>query len=119
MLNRYSSRRRPLDSAFLNSRLKGAKGYDRIAGYFSSSILEVAGDALESIDGPIRLVCNSELSPTDVEVAKAAEASIRREWCQSRPEELGKAGKLRFRRLYDLLRTGRMEIRVLPTKCLD
>ncbi|MCY3840782.1 MAG: phospholipase D-like domain-containing protein [Gammaproteobacteria bacterium] len=114
MLNRYSSRRRPLDSAFLNSRLKGAKGYDRIAGYFSPSILEVAGEALENIDGPIRLVCNSELSPTDVEVAKAAEASIRREWCQSRPEEIGKAGKLRFRRLYDLLRTGRMEIRVLP-----
>jgi len=55
MIRRFSSRRQKLDQCFLNERLKGAKGYDRIAGYFSSSILEVAGEALESIKiGDIR-----------------------------------------------------------------
>ena len=46
MLTRHSSRRRPLDTGFLAPRLAGARSYDRIAGYFSSSILEVAGEAL-------------------------------------------------------------------------
>ena len=114
MINRYSSRRQPLDTGFLNARLEGATHYDRIAGYFSSSILEVAGEALESIRGRIRVVCNSGLSRADVEVAKAARAAMRREWCDSQPENLGEAAKPRFRRLYTLLRSGKLEIRVLP-----
>ena len=40
LLRRYSSRREKLVEAFLNNKLKGAKAYDRIAGYFSSSILK-------------------------------------------------------------------------------
>ncbi|MDE0192031.1 MAG: phospholipase D-like domain-containing protein [Gammaproteobacteria bacterium] len=114
MLHRHSSRRKPLDAGFLNARLQAAKSYDRIAGYFSSSILEVAGEALASIEGNIRVVCNSDLSRADVEVAKAAQAAMRREWCESRPELLGEAAKPRFRRLHSLLRSGKMEIRVLP-----
>jgi hypothetical protein len=46
MSHRYSSRRSPLKD-FLATRLQGARRYDRIAGFFSSSILEVAGEALE------------------------------------------------------------------------
>ena len=111
---RHSSRRRPLDASFLGPRLRGAKGYDRIAGYFSSSILEVAGEALENVEGKVRVVCNSGLSRADVEVAKAAQAAIRREWCDSRPEALGEAAKPRFQRLYDFLCSGKIEIRVLP-----
>ena len=114
MLTRYSSRRRPLDTGFLTPRLAGARSYDRIAGYFSSSILEVAGEALESVEGKIRIVCNSGLSRADVEVAKAAQAAMRREWCDSRPEDLGDGARPRFRRLYDFLRSGKVEIRVLP-----
>lgn len=75
MLNRYSSRRQPLDAGFLNARLAGARTYDRIAGYFSSSGLEVAGEALDQVQGKIRVICNSGLSPEDVEVAKAAQAA--------------------------------------------
>ena len=45
MIYRYSTRRKKLDQSFLNKKLKGAISYDRIAGYFSSSILEVAGEA--------------------------------------------------------------------------
>ena len=111
---RYSSRRQPLDTGFLTPRLTGAKSYDRIAGYFSSSILEVAGEALESVQGKVRVVCNSGLSRADVEVAKAAQAVMRREWCDSRPEDLGDGAKPRFKRLYDFLRSGKVEIRVLP-----
>ena len=114
MLKRHSSRRQPLAASFLAERLAGAKGYDRIAGYFSSSILEVAGEALEAVEGKIRVVCNSSLLPADVEVAKAAQAAMRREWCGFRPEGLGEAAKPRFKRLYELLRSGKMEIRVLP-----
>ena len=49
MFKRHSSRRRPLDTGFLTPRLAGARSYDRIAGYFSSSILEVADETLVTI----------------------------------------------------------------------
>ena len=114
MVKRHSSRRQPLDASFLAERLTGAQTYDRIAGYFSSSILEIAGEALETVTGKIRVICNSGLLPTDVEVAKAAQAAMRREWCGFRPEELGEAAKPRFKRLYNFLNSGKMEIRVLP-----
>jgi hypothetical protein len=48
MIHRYSSRRNPLKD-FLATRLQGARRYDRIAGFFSSSLLEVAGEALELV----------------------------------------------------------------------
>ena len=114
MISRHSSRRLQLDSSCISERLEGAKSYDRVAGYFSSSILEVIGEALESVQGKIRVVCNSGLSRADVEVAKTAQAAMRREWCDSRPEDLGDAARPRFKRLYDLLRSGKAEIRVLP-----
>ena len=114
MLTRHSSRRQPLDTGFLTPRLAGARSYDRIAGYFSSSILEVAGEALEGVEGKVRVVCNSGLSRADVEVARAAQAAMRREWCDSHPEDLGDGAKPRFRRLYDFLCSGKVEIRVLP-----
>ena len=114
MLNRYSSRRRRLDAGFLSARLAGARSYDRIAGYFSSSILEVAGEALQAVTGPVRVVCNSALAREDVAAAKAAQAAMRREWCDARPELLSAAAKPRFKRLYRWLRAGRAAIRVLP-----
>ena len=114
MIRRHSSRRQPLAPSFLNARLEGAVSYDRIAGYFSSSILEVVGEALQRVSGTIRVVSNSELTKADVEVAKAAQAAMRREWCDSRPEALGESAQPRFRRLYDLLCSGKMEVRVVP-----
>ena len=53
------------------ARLAGAKLYIRIAGYFRSSLLEVVGEALETV-GEIRVVCNGDLDPYDVKVARAA-----------------------------------------------
>src|SRR5665647_852341 len=40
MITRYSSRRSRLSQAFLNEKLKNAASYNRIAGYFCSSIFE-------------------------------------------------------------------------------
>lgn len=56
-IRRFSSRRQKLAQSFLAERLRGARSYDRIAGYFCGSILETAGEALESVEGTIRLVC--------------------------------------------------------------
>ena len=114
MIQRHSSRRGRLDLRFLSERLADAQAYDRIAGFFSSSILEVAGEALESLSGPARLVCNSALDPQDVATAKAAQAAMRREWCAFEPERLPDAGKPRFQRLYDFLVSGRLQVRVVP-----
>ena len=93
MIHRYSSRRSPLKD-FLATRLQGARRYDRIAGFFSSSLLEVAGEALERMmpeggDTCVRMVCNSCLNPLDVQTARAAKWGMHREWCASLPAEIG------------------------------
>lgn len=118
-IRRYSSRRQRLDRSFLAVRLKDAKSYDRIAGYFSSSLLEVVGEELESVDGIIRIICNSDLHPDDVKTAKAAQMAVRRAWTSSRPERLLQGQgetkvRERFRRLYKLLSSGKLQVRVLP-----
>jgi len=115
MINRFSSRRHPIHESFLHERLLGAKSYDRIAGYFSSSILEVAGEALDSIVGKIRIVCNSDLDIRDVETAQAAEMAIRREWCTQVEDKYGENGRPRFAKLYQYLKSGKLEVRVLPS----
>ena len=79
MIRRFSSRRQKLAQSFLAERLRGAKAYDRIAGFFCASILETAGEALDSLEGPIRVVCNSGLRPQDVATARAAAAALRQE----------------------------------------
>jgi len=76
MIHRFSSRRQRLDRSFFGTRLKGALGYDRIAGYFSSSLLEIVGEELEAAAGKIRVICISDLHPPDVETAKAAKMSL-------------------------------------------
>lgn len=119
MIHRHSSRRQPLDRTFLTERLRGARAYDRIAGYFNSSLLEVAGEELASISGPIRVVCNADLAPGDIATARLAQTAVRRAWTSAAPEALldgpgGPGARERFRRLYELLRDGKMAVRVLP-----
>jgi superfamily II DNA or RNA helicase len=114
MIRRFSSRRERLDTSFLNDRLKGAHAYDRIAGYFSSSILEVAGENLDQITGTVRMVCNSQLDAKDVKTAQAAVGAMRKEWCATEPEKLGEGSRSRFQKLHDYLTSGKLEVRVLP-----
>ena len=114
MIQRYSSRRTRLDESFLSKRLEGAKTYDRIAGYFSSSILEIAGEKLEAVEGKVRIICNSQIDKEDVKTAQLAHASMRREWCASEPENYGPKSQHRFSRLYEFLKSGKLEVKVLP-----
>ena len=114
MITRYSSRQNPLNESFLNQRLKNAQSYDRIAGYFRSSIFEVAGEALDSINGTIRVICNSDLNPLDVETAKSAQQAMRKSWCAGQPELLPEVNRTRFHTLYNYLVSGKLQVRVLP-----
>lgn len=113
-IRRLSSRRQPLGRSFLNDRLAGAVAYDRIAGYFRSSVFEIAGEAFEAVAGPVRIVCNSGLDEADIATARAAERAIRTEWCDGKPEYMTEAQRPRYERLQALLRAGRVEVRVLP-----
>ena len=114
MIQRFSSRRQNLDAAFIHERLKGAVSYDRIAGYFRSSLLEIAGEHLENLNGKIRVVCNSDIDERDVLTAKAAQQALRKSWCGGEPEKLPANTQVRFQRLYDLLASGKMAVKVLP-----
>lgn len=114
MLRRHSSRRSRLDHAVLNQRLDGAASYDRIAGYFRSSLFEVAGEAVMKVAGKVRIVCNSDLDPKDLETAAAAQAALRQSWCAGRPEEAPPSALPRYGALYAALTSGKVEVRVLP-----
>ena len=113
-LRRFSSRRQRLDHAFLNERLRGAKAYRRIAGYFRSSIFELVGEEIAQIP-KVQVVCNSELDAADVEIAKhARETALKERWNEAAPEVEALLHRDRYRRLHDLLKNGRVEIRVVP-----
>ena len=114
MLQRHSSRLNRLDQSVLAQRLTGAVSYDRIAGYFRSSLFEVAGEALASVAGPVRIICNSDLDPQDLVTAAAAQAALRRSWCAGKPEDAPPAALPRYRRLYEALTSKKLEVRVLP-----
>lgn len=69
-INRFSLRRQRLDHAFLADRLRGAKSYNRIAGYFRSSIFELVGEEIASIPKG-RIVCKKMGSALDIGHLKA------------------------------------------------
>jgi hypothetical protein len=118
-IERFSSRRQALGPV-LSERLAGAKLYLRIAGYFRSSLLEVVGEALDTVQ-EIKVVCNGDLDPFDVKVAKAAREgsdalarTLVSNW-QSNEDGLDLLlARERYRRLHDLLASGRMKVRVVP-----
>lgn len=114
MIQRHSSRRSRLDHTVLAQRLDGAVSYDRIAGYFRSSLFEVAGEAITKVAGPVRIICNSDLDPQDLVTAAAAQAALRRSWCAGKPEDAPPAALPRYRALYEALTSKKMEVRVLP-----
>lgn len=113
-ISRFSSRRQNLARDFLAHHLHNARAYDRIAGYFRSSLFDVIGNTLETVSGPIRVVCNSDLDHEDVQTARAANYAMRREWCAAQPEVHTITAKPQLARLYEFLRSGKMQVKVLP-----
>src|SRR5580700_1296618 len=101
-INRFSSRRRRLDHAFLAKRLQGAKSYLRIAGYFRSSIFELVGEQIAGIPD-VRIVCNSELDAADVAVSQhVRESALKEKWNQASAEVEALLHRDRYRKLYEL-----------------
>jgi len=127
-VKRHSSRRASLYESFLKQRLEGAESYDRIAGYFQSSLLELASEAYLKIPR-VRVVCNAEVNPADVRAVRQAAGPRRDELGQAMLRMVWNAGHLpgvvdlygepakeRFR-LLQLLLSGedpRMQIRIVP-----
>jgi superfamily II DNA or RNA helicase len=113
-IHRFSSRRQRLDHAFLSTKLKGAQSYKRIAGYFRSSIFELVGEEIAAIP-KVQIVCNSELDAADVVVSKhVRETALKERWNEAPSEVEALLHRDRYRRLHELLTSGRVEIRVVP-----
>src|SRR4030042_4981060 len=114
VINRFSSRRQRLDHAFLSARLRGARSYRRIAGYFRSSIFDLVGEEIAAIP-QVRIVCNSELDAADVMVSKhVRETALKERWNEAPAEVEALLHRDRYRKLYELLTSGRVEIRGVP-----
>ena len=74
----------------------------------------MAGEALASVAGPVRIICNSDLDPQDLATAADAQAALRRSWCAGKPEDAPPAALPRYRALYDAMTSNKLEVRVLP-----
>ena len=114
MINRFSSRVNNLGESFFKDALQNAFSYDRIAGYFSSSIIEIAGEHIEQMQGKVRIICNSQLQAEDVKFIKDQPQAMKLEWCEGKPEEGLEKIPERLKKLYQFLETRKVEVRVLP-----
>ena len=116
LISRFSSHKKRLSRVFLKDRLQGAETYDRIAGYFRSSIFDLIHEEISSI-GRVRIICNADLDPRDLTAAKLSERA--REQAQvERWHEQGDGidallERPRWRQLHEILTTGNLEIRVV------
>ncbi|UIJ83130.1 phospholipase D-like domain-containing anti-phage protein [Rhizobium leguminosarum] len=112
-LSRFSSRHGRLSQAYLADRLRSAETYDRIAGYFRSSIFELVGEELETI-GRIRIVANADLDVEDVEAAqKVRDAKLFQRFVEDDIIVDATVHRSRYEKLYELLNSGRVEVRVV------
>jgi len=115
VIRRTSARDGQLYDRVLAPLLQHAVTYDRIAGYFSSSILPLIARDLAVSSGHMRVLCNDHLAAAEVRTARAARlAGIREEWNQIAGRELSGDELQDLQTLYQLLVRGQLEVRVLP-----
>ncbi len=112
-IRRLSSRTDRLDQSFLAEQLQGARSYRRIAGYFTSSLFEIAHEWLEAIPD-VRIVCNVDLSPEDLKVAQLREARMLGRWNERSIEAESLLNRERYQRLDAFLAKRGQVIRVAP-----
>jgi len=115
-INRYSSRQTRLGHVYLREKLIKAKRYLRIAGYFRSSLFELIHEDLDDV-GEVRMVCNSDLDPRDVGVARSAQQqamALKEKWNEGGGDVADAVlRRERYQRLYKLLKQGNLKIRVV------
>ena len=116
-LRRFSSRTEPLDTEFLAKSLQGAQKYFRIAGYFRSSIFELVGEEIAKIP-EVKIICNSELDLIDFQVATGRNTALKERWNEVDIEAEALLKKDRYQMLDQLLKSGNVEIRVVPKERL-
>lgn len=112
-IRRFSSRTHRLDSSFLLEHLKGARSYKRIAGYFTSSLFEVAHELIEAIP-EVKIVCNVDIHPDDLKVAQLRESKMIGRWNEQDIETEALLNRDRYRRLDSFLAKHGQVIRVAP-----
>ena len=112
-IRRFSSRTNRLDASFLMRHLVGAQSYKRIAGYFTSSLFEVAGEALEQIP-EVKIVCNVDIHPDDLKVAQLRESKMLGRWNERGLEAEALLNRERYRRLDAFLLRHGQAVRVAP-----
>jgi superfamily II DNA or RNA helicase len=112
-IRRFSSRTHRLDASFLLQHLAGASSYKRIAGYFTSSLFEVAGEALEGIP-EVKIVCNVDIHPDDLKVAQLRESKMLGRWNERALEAEALLHRDRYRRLDAFLQKHGHAVRVAP-----
>jgi superfamily II DNA/RNA helicase len=112
-IRRLSSRTHRLDASFLMQHLAGARSYKRIAGYFTSSLFEVAGEALELIP-EVKIVCNVDIHPDDLKVAQLRDSKMLGRWNERGLEAEALLNRERYRRLDAFLHTHGQAVRVAP-----
>lgn len=103
-VERHSALSGPLIDTFLRRRIRGATELTRISGYFRSTLFHAIRDDLSDLQ-KIRLLCNAELDPRDIITAQCAKGSG-----ETIPD-----GD-RFHTLHELLRSGRLEVRVVDCR---
>lgn len=112
-IKRFSSRTHRLDASFLMQHLAGARSYKRIAGYFTSSLFEVAGEALEHIP-EVKIVCNVDIHPDDLKVAQLRESKMLGRWNERALEAEALLNRERYRRLDAFLAKHGQAVRIAP-----
>ena len=113
-IRRFSSRTHKLDNTVLLEHLKGARSYKRIAGYFTSSLFEVANELLEDIP-EVKIVCNVDVHPADLQVAQLREAKLMGRWNDKTVLEVDALlNRDRYRRLDAFLQKHGQAVRVAP-----
>ncbi|CAN7233445.1 phospholipase D-like domain-containing protein [Pseudomonas sp. LjRoot277] len=112
-MTRMSSRTHALDQSFLAEHLKGALRYRRIAGYFTSSLFEVAGELIEQIP-EVQIVCNADIQAEDLRVAQVCEAKLLGRWNEHSVEAEALMNRERYQRLAAFLDKRGQVIRVAP-----
>ena len=112
-IRRFSSRTDRLDHSFLLKHLKSARSYRRIAGYFTSSLFEVASELLDDIP-EVKIVCNVDIHPDDLKVAQLRESKMIGRWNERGIEADALLNKERYRLLDAFLNKHEDSIRVAP-----